>query len=246
MNREGSAMLLAGGLGQRMRASGVALPKPLVPVSGCTLLERNVARLLQLGYAEIHLAISAAVPQIRSFAEEKLLPLGPRHGARVLVWEETEPLGNIGPVGALQGRVEQLTVLFADNLTALDLRALDLRHRELGPAMTLATHQHPLRLDYGELGVVGDRVLSYTEKPVHRFTVSSGVYVLGPAALAYAARRGRLGASELVQGLLAQGEHIASFPHAAPWIDINDASAIARAEALIAADPAAFPTPADL
>ena len=170
-----TALVMAGGRGERMRASGVTTAKPLVAVGGRTLLERNLLALL----------------------------------------DRRDP---------------DLLVVFADNLTTLDLAAIVGHHRKARAALTTAVHFEPFRIPFGEVEVRDGWVVSYTEKPEHRVLVSSGVLVLGPAAIARIPRGRPTGISWLANQLLAAGERIAAFPHQASWIDVNDMGAAERAE----------------
>jgi NDP-sugar pyrophosphorylase family protein len=83
-------------------------------------------------------------------------------------------------------------------------------------------------------------VVAYREKPEHRVLVSSGVFVLGPSAVKHLPPNQRKEVSWLVNHLLTEQAKVTAFLHDAPWIDVNDAHAISRAEQLLASNPAAF------
>jgi NDP-sugar pyrophosphorylase family protein len=88
------ALIMAGGRGERMRLSGIDVPKPLVPVLGVPLLERNVRHLLQHGLDDIVVSVAADNAEVRAFVES--LPV------EALV--EATPMGNIGCAAGLRGR----------------------------------------------------------------------------------------------------------------------------------------------
>ncbi len=244
---------MAGGHGQRMARSlgagapkpvdmwgsgspdGALRPKPLVQVRGVALLERNLVALLAAGLRDVTVTAPAAAPAIARFVESRGRALGAAAGASIECEVEQRPLGTIGAAARRQGRVDALLVVNADNLTAVDLRALLDRHRRTGAALTLAIHEEPLAIPFGEVRVEGDRVAAYVEKPRRPVMISSGIYVLGPAALEALDPGEPAGAPALVERLLARGADVRAYTHAAPWIDVNDREAIERAEALVAA-----------
>jgi len=233
-----SAMVMAGGRGTRMRASKIDTPKPLVRVADTSVLAHNVAALLHHGVRDLH--VSTSDPQVTAEAQGACTTQAVAAGGTLTVHVEHSPLGNMGAAGLLHGRCDALMVVFADNLTALDLGAMLRHHAATRPAATLATHVHRVPVPYGALEVTAGQVQRYTEKPRLPVVVSSGVYVWGPAALAWLAGHAPAGASAVVSEMLEAGQRVEAFAHDAPWIDINDATAIDRAEALLEAHPAAF------
>jgi mannose-1-phosphate guanylyltransferase/phosphomannomutase len=236
---------MAGGRGERMKASGSPTPKPLVPVGGVPLLERSLRMLLRAGFRDICVAVSQQLPEVGHFVETRGAALAAAGNASVRCLVERAPLGNIGAAGELRGLSPAVLVLFADNLITFDLAALLARHTRSGAALTIATHFEPFRIPYGEVQVVDGRVTAYLEKPERRILVSSGTYVLGPAAMELLPPGQRTEIAGLVERLLAQGGLVVSFPHDTCWIDINDVATLQRAEQMLAARPDVFaPGPA--
>jgi 8-oxo-dGTP pyrophosphatase MutT (NUDIX family) len=230
------ALVLAGGAGERMRSGGRP-PKPLVQVRGVSLLERNVWMLIGAGIRQIWVACAAHHYAIRREVDRLAGAARPR-GIAIEVLIEEAPLGTIGAAALLRGRVSCLLSVNADNVTALDLGDLLAHHLGSAADLTLASHVHVDRLPYGELCVDGQRVLAYREKPVRKIRVCSAVCVLGDAALA--GIEGRTGLDELTRRLVVTGGSVRAFDHEAPWIDVNQPTDIARADALVAGDPDRF------
>jgi NDP-sugar pyrophosphorylase family protein len=230
---------MAGGRGERMRASGVELPKPLVPVAGVPLIDWNLRALLRRGFDDIIVAVPPEPASVAEYVERRLQPAAAAAGARLRLLRETSPLGNIGCAGALHGQGDVL-VVYADNVTALDLGELVEHHRAARAALTLAVHDEPFRLPYGRLALEGERVVAYDEKPEVAVAIASGVAVLGPDATAALPGDRPTGIADLANELLGRGLPVAAHRHDAAWVDVNDASALPRAAALVERHPDAF------
>ena len=147
-----------------MRRSGATVPKPLVQVAGRTLLEHNLVALVRSGFDEIHVAVAAGDTLTGEFLAGPARTVAARGGARLATVVEDPPLGSLGAV-ALVDTGGDLLVVNADNLTALDLSDVVDSHRRSGAAMTLAVHDEPFPMPFGEITLVGDRVVTYREKP---------------------------------------------------------------------------------
>ena len=228
-----TALVMAGGQGLRMRASGVCLPKPLVPVLAVPLLERNIHALIRYGLTNIAIALPRGIAELDAFVAARLQPLTAAAGGSLEVFVEDQPLGNIGCAGNWRDRVASLLVVYSDNLTTLDLSPLLAEHENSGADLTLATHQQPFRMPFGEVRIEAGDVRAYFEKPVYNYTVCSAVSVLGRRALTALPDDRPTGLSGLAQSLIDSGGHVRAFPHSAPWIDVNDAVALGDAEELV-------------
>jgi NDP-sugar pyrophosphorylase family protein len=227
------ALILAGGAGERMRRPGVA--KPLIEVRGASLLERNACALIGAGLDRIWIACRHDQHEIQRAIERLAAPARAR-GVELRPILEREPRGTIGAAGELCGQVDTLVTVNADNLSALALDELLAHHARRGADLTLATHDHQVRLPYGAIDCDGDRVTAYREKPASITRVASAICVLGREALAAAAALpGRAGLPELTARLIAGDRQVVAYHHAAPWIDVNEPGDVARAAALIAA-----------
>jgi NDP-sugar pyrophosphorylase family protein len=234
------ALIMAGGRGERMRASGASVPKPLVSIRGVPLLEHNLLRLLNSGFLNVVVAVPSHSPKVADFVRTRGKLLADPLGAKVRLFEETEPLGNIGAAAELETGGNDLLIVFADNLTSLDLTALVRHHCETDSALTAAVHLEPFPIPYGEVEIHDGAIAAYREKPEHRILISTGLFVLAPAARLRLPRGQRTEVAWLVNRLLAEGEKVSAFQHDAPWIDVNDSSAVDRAERLVAKHSNAF------
>jgi NDP-sugar pyrophosphorylase family protein len=233
---ETRAVVMAGGHGTRMRAGGVTVPKPLVPVAGVPLVERNVRALLHHGFRDLAVVVPAGLPEVEAFALGRLSAIARAAGATLDVVVERGALGNAGGAAPAAAAASEALVVFADNLTAIDLAAVVTHHRDEGAALTLAVHTIEVPIAYGVLDLDGSRVVDYREKPGLPVQVSSGVAVLGRAAIDEAAL-GPCGFVDLFRRVSGRGLRVAAFAHRDLWVDVNDPAAVARAESMLAAHP---------
>jgi NDP-sugar pyrophosphorylase family protein len=227
-------LVMAGGQGERVRRSIGSVPKPLLPVLGIPLLERNLMMLLRQGLRDVVVSVPGSIPEIKQYTLTRGRALIEAGGGSLEIIEEMEPRGNIGCAADLGGRAETVLVVLADNLTTLDLGHFLAVHQASGAVMTLATHLESLQSSYGELEVESGRVIAYEEKPSRSVLICSGICALGVGALKAIPTHEPLGMSGLVQSLIGRGEFVGEYRHSAPWVDVNDAEALRRAEALVA------------
>lgn len=225
-------LIMAGGRSKRMRATGSNVHKALVPVSGMTMIERNVRYLVGWGFREFTVAVSANEPELIAYLQNDGVDLAASLGARYRMLVEREPLGNIGVVRDIPF-TESLLVVYVDNLTALPLGPMAERHRTTAADLTIAAHREPVRLDYGELVTQGDKIVEYREKPLRYPLVSSGTYVLSRRAADCIAPGERLDIVQLFARARDRGYSVNAFVHDALWIDVNDWGAVTRAESML-------------
>jgi NDP-sugar pyrophosphorylase family protein len=173
------AVILAGGLGTRLRPLTLSRPKPVVPLLNVPFLCYQLALLGAHGVRDVILSVSHRPEVIRAtMAREDL------GDVRLREVVEAEPLGTAGGVrnaaDLLDGRV---VVLNGDVLTDLDLSAMFAAHEARGAAATiyLTPVENPTAYGLVELEPDG-RVRRFLEKPgweeVTTNTINAGVYVL--------------------------------------------------------------------
>ncbi len=241
-------VIMAGGAGERMSRSGEAVPKPMVPIVGVPLVERNLLALLRAGVRRVVVVVgtNAAAEPVSAWALERGAGLATAAGGSLTVLVEPAPMGNAGALALVElgSPDDRVLLVFADNLTALDLRDLVAQHETAGADLTLAVHTESFRLPYGVVDREGDRVTGYREKPMVPVEVGSGIAVVGGRAVeAMRSTEGPHGITDLILATIAAGLRVHAVPHAAPWVDVNDASSRDRAEAMVRTDPALFDDP---
>ena len=228
------ALVNAGGAGSRM---GPGPTKPLREVLGLSLLERNVLPLLAEGFGHIVVVVPASAPDLLAWCTRRGHTLAERAGARLEVYVERQPRGTSGALDALPDDADAAVLTYADNLTDLSRSALLAAHRNLGADLTVACHREPFRLPYGRVSSAGGWLTTYDEKPTLEVEVASGLYVVSSAAAHARPALGRFDMPELVRLRAAEAGRVATFPHDAAWIDVNDPATLARAEEKVAVTP---------
>jgi mannose-1-phosphate guanylyltransferase/phosphomannomutase len=216
-----------------MRATAGPEHKVLRPVLGVSLLERNLCRLLDCGFSEIGVAVSAQERPLQSYLTTRGRTLAKARNATLAALLEQRPLGTIGMIRQLRHSPGPLIVINGDNLTNLDLRALLGHHRRSGADMTVAVHREPFRVPLGEVRIREGQLVAYNEKPIHEVVISSGAYVVEPTVATMLSSGQRCDVPELVSLVTGGGGSVGAYPHDSLWMDVNDAADLRRCEALV-------------
>lgn len=170
------AVVMAGGLGTRLRPLTYAIPKPLVPVGKRPILEILLRQLRKFGFPDVFIAVGYKSELITANFGD-----GSELGVNITYVKEEDRLGTVGPL-ALMSEVldEPFLMVNGDILTKLDYRAMYEAHVTDGAHVTMGVKQHKVELPYGVLTLDGGRVTRFTEKPVEGFPVAVGIYVIDP------------------------------------------------------------------
>ncbi len=182
------AVILAGGRGTRLAEVSGGLPKPLVPVGGVPVIERQIALLARYGVNEVFLTTRHLAERLEAYLGD-----GSRLGVQLEHVRETEPLGTAGGVAALRDRLrESFLVVYGDVLVNMDLQRLLAFHAARGAVATLVVHpnDHPYDSDLVAFEEDG-RVTGFHPTPRAADTpdlanqVSAAFYALSTLALDY-------------------------------------------------------------
>ena len=213
-----TAVIVAGGKGVRLRPYTTLIPKPLVPIGeDHSILEIVMRQLAEQGFERVVLAIGHLGNLIRAYVGD-----GSQWGIDVEYFQETAPLGTIGPaLMFLDDCPDNFLVMNGDIITNIDYADLLQTHIEAKSPLTIATYERETRIDFGVLDVCGDSVTSFREKPTMTYAVSMGEYAVARRTLRRYAPGTPLGFDTLIEDLLRQDRHPASYPFAGYWMDIG-------------------------
>jgi NDP-mannose synthase len=214
------AVILAGGLGTRLRPYTTVLPKPLMPVGDRPILDIVVRQLARAEFERITIATGYLGELIEAFFGD-----GSRHGIPIDYFREDEPLGTAGALSLIDGLETDFLVMNGDILTDMDYSALLKRHQEGGQAATIAAHRRDVQVSLGvmrfEQEIDPTLVTDYVEKPVLSYVVSMGVYCFSPRVREHIPVGERLDFPDLILRLIASGETVRAWPSDDHWLDIG-------------------------
>lgn len=197
------AAVVAGGAGTRLSPITDVLPKLLVPIGDRTVLDYVLDAIEDTGVPTVHLLLGFHADLIRAYVA---IIGGRRPALRIRPHAEPHTLGTAGPLRLLDGVAEHLLVLNGDIVTGANLRSALDDHLESQADMTVVCFSHEVTVPFGVVDTGDDhRILRIAEKPVLRHSVTTGIYVVGPAVRAMLRESGPDDMPELIERALVAG-----------------------------------------
>ncbi len=219
-------VLMAGGLGQRLRPLTEETPKPLLPVGGKPLLETLVESFARQGFHRLFLSVNYKAEMFKAHFGD-----GARWGVAIEYLHEDRPMGTAGSLSLLPGRPEDpLIVMNADLLTSVDFRCLLDFHESHAADATMCVREYAFQVPYGVAEICNHRLVGVSEKPRHQFFVNAGIYVLGPVALGLIPDDEPFDMPRLFETLIARDGAAAVFPIREYWRDVGHFADLERAQ----------------
>lgn len=218
-------VIMAGGLGTRLRPMTEDTPKPLLPVGGRPILETIIEQLTGHGLTRIFLSVNYKSEMVRKHFGD-----GSNFGADIRYLEEEDSLGTAGPLSLIDDVGEApFLVMNGDLLTKLNFKALLAYHRELESQVTVCVRDFDMQVPFGVIEQANNRVRSIVEKPIHKFLVNAGIYVVEPRVVGGVPKGQRLDMPDLLRQLMDTEEAVAAFPVHEYWLDVGRIEDISRA-----------------
>lgn len=219
------AVLMAGGLGKRLRPITETIPKPLVTVGDKPILEVILRHLLEQGVRKFHISVNYKAEMI-----EEYFGNGSKWGAEITYLHENAQMGTAGALSLLPEKPDAPFLLMnGDVMTSVNLKQMFDYHADMGATATVGAFAHEYQVPYGVLEMEDGHVTRIEEKPVIRRYVSGGVYMLSPSVLELVRPDEPLDMPALISRLLAGNMTVSAFPIREYWIDIGRHDDLQRA-----------------
>lgn len=211
-------VLMAGGLGTRLRPLTEETPKPMLSVGGKPLLEQIIGVFAEQGFWRISISVNYR----REMIEEHFGD-GRHFGVEIDYIQERERMGTAGALSLMQERPDtSFIVMNGDVLVSLDFpKLIDFHTNKLHAAGTMVVRQYEHQIPYGVVRSEGDLMTGIEEKPTERYFVNAGIYALSPGVFEFIEPGQPLDMPTLLSRLREAGHRVGVFPVTEYWRDIG-------------------------
>lgn len=223
--RSNLMVIMAGGMGARLRPHTENCPKPMLPVAGKPMLEHIIDRAKLEGFNHFVLAIHYLGQMIEEYFGD-----GERLGVQIDYLREQAPLGTAGALSLLNPRPDTpFVVTNGDVITDIRYGELLDFHIRHGAAATMAVRVHEWQHPFGVVQTQGLDIIGFEEKPVARSHINAGVYALDPAALEVLGADSHCDMPTLFERLQSKAKRTVAYPMHEPWLDVGRPDDLNRA-----------------
>ncbi len=215
--RSNVMVIMAGGLGTRLRPHTENCPKPLLPIGGKPMLEHIIERARLEGFRNFVLAVYYLGHMIEEYFGD-----GSRWDVEIKYLREDSPLGTAGALGLLRD-VRGIPFLVTNGDVLTDIRYGELLdfHCHHQASATMAVRQYEWQHPFGVVRIKGVDIVGFEEKPVTKSHINAGVYVLEPKALDFLHERERCDMPTLFARMQDSGSRTIVYPMHEPWLDVG-------------------------
>jgi NDP-sugar pyrophosphorylase family protein len=210
-------VIMAGGLGSRLEELTRDTPKPMLNVGSRPLLETIVRRYAEQGFRRFYFAVNYKAEQIEAHFGN-----GSALGVDIRYLRERERMGTAGALSLLPDRpAHPIFVTNADLLTKESYGQMIDRHIEWSADATMAVREYEMQVPFGVVRERGGCIEAIEEKPMQRFIVSAGMYVLSPQVLDFVPGGQPLDMPALFERIVAAGMRTRCHYVEGYWLDIG-------------------------
>jgi len=215
--RRNKVVLMAGGLGTRLRPLTNDIPKPLLKIGGKPILETIIQNFVKHGFVDIIISVNYKAEMIKDYLKD-----GKKLGANITYIEETKRLGTAGALSLLlEIPREPFFVMNADLLTTVNFEQMLDFHSKENSLATMGVREYEYQVPYGVIEVDESNISSIKEKPIQKFFVNAGIYVLSPKVLSNIPENEFFDMPTLFEKLIQNSHNVLSFPIHEYWLDIG-------------------------
>lgn len=218
-------VIMAGGMGTRLRPYTESCPKPMLPVAGKPMLEHIIERARLEGFRHFVLAVHYLGHMI-----EEHFGNGEKFGVVIEYLKENAPLGTAGALSLLSPKPElPFVVTNGDVITDIRYGELLDFHVRHGATATMAVRLHEWQHPFGVVQMEGVDIVGFEEKPIARTHINAGVYALSPSALECLDKNQRCDMPGLFEQIQKRELRTIAYPMHEPWLDVGRPDDLAKA-----------------
>jgi len=223
---ENWVVLMAGGLGERLRPLTNTTPKPLLHVGDKPLLHSIIESFIEQRFRKFFIAVNFQAQVIKDYFGD-----GSAWGVTIIYLEEDKRMGTAGALTLLpKVPSEPVIVMNGDLVTRTSFTELLNFHKEQNSKATMCVREYDFQVPFGVISIDGHRIAAIDEKPIHRFFVNAGIYVLEPEIITTIPENTRTDMTSVFDELISANKETAVFPIHEYWLDIGRIDDLERAK----------------
>jgi dTDP-glucose pyrophosphorylase len=216
-DQENPVILMAGGLGTRLSPLTDECPKPLLHIGGRPLLETIVINLAKHGFRNINISVNYRADMIEDHFGD-----GSQWGVNIRYIHETKRMGTAGSLTLLSEKPKKPVIIMnGDLLTKINFKQLVDFHTEHEAKATMCVREYEYQIPYGVVHADNELITSIVEKPIQRYFVNAGIYVINPEVLESIPRDTFYDMPTLYEHLIEDKQRSVIFPIREYWLDIG-------------------------
>ncbi|ELY1987165.1 nucleotidyltransferase family protein [Vibrio harveyi] len=220
--------IMAGGFGTRLRPLTDHCPKPMLKIGGKPILETVIRNFIKAGFVNFYISTHYMPEQIHQHFGD-----GSDLGVNISYVHEDTPLGTGGAIGLLPEDMPRdlpLIMINGDVLTKVDFQRLLNFHMENNADATMCVREYDYQIPYGVINGEGNRITSMVEKPIQRFFVNAGIYVVSPVVIQSVPENYHIDMPTLLEQHMNKRNNVLMFPIHEYWLDIGRMDDFNRAQ----------------
>lgn len=226
-NKDNPVFIMAGGFGTRLRPLTDKCPKPMLKIDDKPMLEIVINCFIKYGFKKFFISTHYLPEVITSYFGD-----GRDWDIEITYIHEETPLGTGGALGLLPESCykESLILINGDILTKVNFDKLLAFHNENHADATMCVREYEYQVPFGVVEGDGNIISSIVEKPIQRFFVNAGVYVLSPDIIKSVSRNSYLDMPSLLEQQISFNSKVIKFPLHEYWLDIGRMDDFRRAQ----------------
>ncbi|EOW9249441.1 nucleotidyltransferase family protein [Vibrio cholerae] len=220
--------IMAGGFGTRLRPLTDNCPKPMLKIGDKPILETVIRSFIKAGFVNFYISTHYMPELIHEHFGD-----GSELNINITYIHEESPLGTGGALGLLpKNSLGDLPLIMmnGDVLTKVDFQRLLDFHVSHDADATMCVREYDYQIPYGVVNGDGNRITSMVEKPIQRFFVNAGIYVISPQIIQSVPKNYRIDMPTLLEQHIQERDKVLMFPIHEYWLDIGRMDDFNRAQ----------------
>lgn len=210
-------VIMAGGLGSRLKPLTDKTPKPLLKVGDKTIIDHNIDRITSFGVKNIWITVRHMANQII----EKI-GNGSEREVRIKYVVEDIPLGTIGAVSKINDfKNDYILVTNSDVLTNINYEDFFSDFIKNEADMSVVTIPYDVKIPYAVMETKDNKVISFLEKPTYTYLSNGGIYLVKKSILKNIPLNKFYNSTDLMELLIEKNLKLISYPMREYWLDIG-------------------------
>ena len=220
-------LIMAGGFGTRLGELTRKCPKPMLMVGDKPMLETIMLGFISAGFYNFYISTHYLPDKIRNYFQD-----GSKWDVNITYVHENTPLGTGGALGLLPDNITQspLILINGDILTKVNFNKLLDFHCYNNADATMCVRDYEYQVPFGVIDGNGSKITSIVEKPIQRFFINAGIYVLSPSVIKKIDKNVAIDMPTLFEQLIDANKTILKFPIHEYWLDIGQINDFSRAQ----------------